>query len=170
MAGVMKVYRPKYTVGALSAARLPSTTGLVRLLGAAEVLAGVGAVIFGSRYWALAVTVFYLGFAWFVAFALRRGIPIASCGCFGSPDTPPRAGHLILNATAVLVALAVAISPVGPWVGLVGVGPGTTVTFLLFSGATVYLLYAVVNVLPQRQGVRRESTVRLSSPRESVDE
>jgi membrane protein implicated in regulation of membrane protease activity len=71
---------------------------------------------------------------------------------------------------AAVVAVAAAIVPVGPWVGLGGLDVGTGTAFLLFSGATVYLLYAIVNVLPQRSTNRRESTVYLSPARGAVDE
>jgi uncharacterized membrane protein YphA (DoxX/SURF4 family) len=165
VAGAMKVFRPKYTVGALRAAGLPANSTLVRLLGLAEIGVGIAAIWTGASLWAAAIGIFYLGFALFVIYALRGGIPIASCGCFGSPDTPPNVGHVVLDLTATAVALAVAIDPIGSWVGLPGVEPWTGVAFLLFSGATVYLLYAIVNVLPQRSNIGRESTVRLSPTR-----
>ncbi|MGH8872144.1 MAG: MauE/DoxX family redox-associated membrane protein [Acidimicrobiia bacterium] len=170
VAGVMKVYRPRFTAGALRAARLPATNGVVRLLGVVEVGVGAAAIVTGSPLWALATGVFYVCFALFVVYALRSGIPISSCGCFGSPDTPPSVGHVVLNAAAAVVALAVAMSPVGSWVGLPGTDTGTAVAFLLFSAASVYLLYAVVNVLPQRTGVNRETPVQLASARRAAGE
>jgi uncharacterized membrane protein YphA (DoxX/SURF4 family) len=170
VAGVMKVYRPKYTVGALRAAGLPANDALVRLLGVAEVGVGIAAISTGAPIWAAATGAFYLAFAIFVVHALRSGIPIASCGCFGSPDTPPSGGHLVLDLAAFVVALAVALNPVGSWVGLSGVGFWTEAAFLIFSVATVYLLYAIVNVLPQRSSIGRESNVRLSPTRGPVSE
>ncbi|MGH8947714.1 MAG: MauE/DoxX family redox-associated membrane protein [Acidimicrobiia bacterium] len=170
VAGAMKVYRPKYTVGALRAAGLPANNVLVRLLGLAELGVGIAAIWTGAPLWAAAIGIFYLSFALFVVYALRSGIPIASCGCFGSPDTPPNVGHVVLDLTATAVALAVAIDPIGSWVGLPGVEPWTGVAFLLFSGAAVYLLYAIVNVLPQRSSIGRESSVRLSPTRDPVSE
>lgn len=169
-AGVMKVYRPKYTAGALRAAGLPASETLVRFLGAAEVGVGIAAIITGGSVWAAVTALFYLGFALFVVHALRRGIPISSCGCFGSPDTPPNVGHVVLDLVAVAVAAAAMINPVGPWVGLPGLDLWTAVAFLLFSGATVYLLYAIVDVLPQRSTTGRESAVRVSPTRGSVSE
>ena len=170
VAGATKIVRPKYTVGALRAAGLPASNSLVRLLGLAEVGAGLAAIWTGASLWAGAIGIFYLGFALFVIYALRSGIPIASCGCFGSPDTPPNVGHVVLDLTATAVALAVAIDPIGSWVGLPGVEIWTAVAFLLFSGATVYLLYAIVNVLPQRSSQSRQATVRLSPTRGPVSE
>ena len=171
VAGSMKVYRPKFTVGALRAARLPAGPSLVRGLGLGELVVGIGAIVNGSPLWATAVAVFYIGFAGFVIHALRSGIPISSCGCFGSPDTPPSVGHVVLNSAATAVALAVAVAPIGPWVGLSATNAGTATAFLLFSGATVYLLYAIVDVLPQRLTPDRSlSTIPLSATRRPVDE
>ena len=170
VAGAMKVYRPNYTVGALRAAGLPANSTLVRLLGLAELGVGIAAIWTGSSIWAVATGIFYLGFALFVIYALRSGIPIASCGCFGSPDTPPNVGHVVLDLTATAVALAVAIDPIGSWVGLPGEELWTGVAFLLFSGASVYLLYAIVNVLPQRSSSARESTVQLLPTRGPISE
>jgi hypothetical protein len=171
VAGSMKVYRPKFTVGALRAARLPAGPALVRGLGLGELVVGIGAIVNGGPLWATAVAVFYIGFAGFVIHALRSGIPISSCGCFGSPDTPPSVGHVVLNSTATAVALAVAIAPIGPWVGLSATDAGTATAFLLFSGATVYLLYAIVDVLPQRLTTdRTPSTIPLSATRRPIDE
>lgn len=171
LAGSMKIYRPKFTVGALRAAHIPAGPTLVRGLGAVEVVVGSGAVVSGSPPWAVAVAVFYAGFAGFVVFALRSGTAISSCGCFGSPDTPPTVGHVALNSAATVVASTVALAPIGPWVGLSGTDAGTAFAFLLFSGATVYLLYAIVEVLPQRlKPVRRPATIPLSAIRRPVDE
>jgi hypothetical protein len=52
---------------------------------------------------------------------------------------------------------------------MTGAGPSTIVPFLMFSGATVYLLYAIVNILPQRPA-RAEPIIQLSPTRGSVRE
>ncbi len=168
IAGMMKVYRPSFTSGALRATGLPANDGLVRLLGATEVGVGVGAIVVGSAVWAGAVGLFYVAFTMFVLLALRSGAPIASCGCFGSADTPPSVGHVVLDISATLVALVTALDPPGSWVGMTGAGLATTLPFLLFSGAAVYLLYAIVNVLPQRPAPG--PTIQLSPTRGSVSE
>lgn len=172
VAGMMKVYRPEFTTGALRAAGIPANHALVRLLGTAELGAGIGAVVAGTALWAGGVGLFYLGFTVFVLIALRSGAPISSCGCFGSADTPPSVGHVVLDVSATLVALVTALDPPGPWVGMTEAGLSTIVPFLLFSGATVYLLYAIVNVLPQRpaRNPAPTPTIHLSPTRGSVGE
>jgi hypothetical protein len=170
VAGVMKVYRPGFTTGALRAVGLPANDRLVRLLGVAELGVGIGAVVAGGPLSAAAVGVFYLGFTVFVMVALRSGAPISSCGCFGSPDTPPGVGHVVLDLAATVVAFVTASDPLGPWVGMSGAGLSTIVPFLLFSGATVYLMYAIVNILPQRPRRAEAPMIQLSPTRGSVSE
>ena len=58
----------------------------------AEVALGVAAVVAPGRGTAALVAVAYAGFTAFVALALRRGGVLASCGCFGRPDTPADQG------------------------------------------------------------------------------
>lgn len=170
VAGVMKLRRPAFTAGALRALHLPAGESLVRLLGLAEIVVGSGAVVTGARPWAVAVGSFYIGFGIFVLLALRSDAPIATCGCFGSPDTPPSVGHVVLNSVSAGVALLAAIRPPGPWLGLGGIDPGSMIAFLLFSSAAVYLLYGIVNVLPQQRKANREVFVRLTPSAGTVDE
>src|SRR5438445_8585179 len=94
LAGGLKVVQPASTAGALRALRLPSALPLVRLLGAAEVVIGVGA---GVTFWPpllALVAALYLAFAAFVVAALGAATPLQSCGCFGTTDTPPSAVHV----------------------------------------------------------------------------
>jgi hypothetical protein len=78
---------------------------------------------------------------------------------------------VVLNSTATVVALAVAMTPIGPWVGLSGTDAGTASAFLLFTVATVYLLYAIVDVLPRRLRLdQAPTTIPLSATRRPVDE
>jgi hypothetical protein len=165
IAGVTKIFRPAMTAGALRAAGIRANELAVRLLGVAEMVAGTWAVIAGDLLGAGAVGLFYLGFSLFVAKALRSGSPISSCGCFGSEDTPPTAGHLALDLTAAILAFWMALDPPGRWLGAPGEPLSTLVPFLLFSTATVYLLYAVVDVLPRRRPAAPVPLISLSPTR-----
>jgi uncharacterized membrane protein YphA (DoxX/SURF4 family) len=149
IAGWMKLYRPGFTAGAIRAVGIPASDVIVRVLGAAELGVGIWAAMTGARAAAATVGMFYLGFTVFVVLALRNDSPISSCGCFGSEDTPPNIGHVLLDVSAATVAFWAALSPPGPWVGMIGEPMSAIVPFLLFTGATVYLLYAIVNVLPR---------------------
>jgi hypothetical protein len=53
---------------------------------------------------------------------------------------------------------------------MTGTGPATVVPFLMFSGATVYLMYAIVNILPQRPPRAPAPIIQLSPTRGSVSE
>jgi hypothetical protein len=153
--GVLKACSPADTANALRAARLPGRPALVRLGGGAEAAVGVTALALGNRVTAVLVAISYLLFALFVVVALRRGTPIASCGCFGKLDTPPSRLHLGIDAAALVAALAVAADP---GVGLVDVlhrQPLAGAPYLLLVGTGVGLALAALSSLPQTLGLVR---------------
>ena len=117
VAGLPKLRDPLPLVRALRTTGLPAPGPLVRLLALAEVALGVTAVVAPGRGTAALVAVAYAGFTAFVALAVRRGGVLASCGCFGRPDTPPTRAHLVLTAGATATAAALAVSPPGAGVG-----------------------------------------------------
>ena len=111
-AGAAKLLRPRETALALVRAvwsheasapgRVAKTT--VRVGAAAELLIGVADLARGGRILSLLVSLSYLAFGVFVTWALIGRRPLASCGCFGEPDTPPTAAHVAFCAVACLVA------------------------------------------------------------------
>lgn len=109
-AGVAKAARPHDTARALRRAGLPFGAAAVRAGAVVEVVIGVCATFLGGAVPAAAVGVSYLGFAVFVGVALARGWSLASCGCFGEPDSAPTPLHVAvdasLGATALLAAAA----------------------------------------------------------------
>jgi hypothetical protein len=153
-AGVAKVARPADTATALGSAGLRVGRNLVRAGAMAEVAVAVAALVAPGPVPGILVAVSYLGFAAFIAAALVRHWPVASCGCFGRPDTKPTVAHLVLNAAAVAAAgwwVVASHATVGqvfvhePWAG-VPLGLATAVCCLL-----AYLVFT--NPLAQaRQG------------------
>ncbi len=111
LGGVLELWRPAATVGALRTIGAPASARAVRVGGLVAVVVSVGAVLWVSRPLALAVCGFYVLLATFVLVALLRHAPLQSCGCFGREDTPPTVGHLVLNAVAAVVAGFVALAP-----------------------------------------------------------
>ena len=109
VAGVAKAARPDDTARAM-AALLPGPLPLrllrwrVRAGALAEAALGVVAVVFPRPVTAALVALSYVCFFGVVAFARWRGGPLATCGCFGRPDTPPTALHLVIDL--VLAAAA----------------------------------------------------------------
>jgi hypothetical protein len=143
-----KIVRPQSTLRALSSLGLPGSPAAVRLLGVVEVAVGVGALVTGGRAFAALVAASYLAFAAYVALALVRGGALASCGCFGKPDTPPTRLHLIVNATAAAVAIAVAVNPSTAALAALGTQPLAGLPFLVFVGCCTWFTYLSLSALP----------------------
>lgn len=148
VAGAQKLLDPSSTSGALRAAGMPSSVVLVRILGLAEVGAGVAFLVWGGPLPVAAGALLYAGFAWFVISAIARDLPISSCGCLGATETPPTMIHVVMNLGAVGILGAAVIIPLAPMGGLVGQELNVVIPYLLFTGATVYMLYALLTVLP----------------------
>ena len=109
LAGLAKLRTPAATAQALRTQGLPSSPGLVRLLGAVEVSLAVAAAA-GVPATALGVAAAYAAFTGFGLLPRLRGRPLSSCGCFGEPALPPTPVHAVLTALAAACALAVALT------------------------------------------------------------
>jgi hypothetical protein len=149
LGGAAKAAQPSDTAHALGMLGLPGSRLFVRAGGVAELVIGVGALVYGLRIFAVLVAVSYTAFAGFVALALRRGAPISSCGCFGKADTPPSRLHMVVNVAAALVAAGLAIDPVGGITDVVADQPLLGVPFLLLVAVGVYLTFIVLTLLPR---------------------
>lgn len=149
ISGGAKLVDPDPTTGALRAAGLPATRWAVAALALWEIAAGSMALGMGGGIGGSMLFVTYAAFAMFIAYALRSGLPIQSCGCFGRSDTPPSMSHVAVNLIAAgsglwLMAVGggdllstLASQPLGglPYVGFVAVG--------------VYALYLLLAELPK---------------------
>lgn len=146
LAGAAKVVSPAPTSRALQATRLPSSPGVTRVLGVAEIAAAlVGLTLGGAAI--LPAAALYAGFAVFTLGAVRQQTPLQSCGCFGREDTPPSVIHLAYNgvATVALAWVAVAGSTPLPW----NASPLEIVVYAGFGAAGVYTSYVLLTALPQ---------------------
>jgi hypothetical protein len=114
VAGTAKAARPNDTARAM-VALLPSPPSLrllryvVRVGALAEAALGAVALAFPRPATAALVALSYFCFFGVVAYARRRGGPLATCGCFGRPDTPPTALHLVIDVVLAAAATAVAV-------------------------------------------------------------
>lgn len=153
LAGAAKLLRPVPAAGALRAVGLPAAPGAVRLLGAVEIAVGMWAIGSGSRVAALSLAVVYAGFAGFVVVAMQRAASV-SCGCFGRSDAPPGWVHLVIDAAAAGVGVAVAFHPVGSLPAFLDDGPAIGAMFLVYVGLAVYLAYLSLSSLPRSRAVR----------------
>jgi len=114
VAGVAKALRPDDTALAMSALvpghpPLRVVRSVVRVGALAEAALGAAAILFPRPVTAALVAISYLAFTAVVAYARWRGGTLATCGCFGRPDTPPTALHLVLDLTLAVAAAAVAL-------------------------------------------------------------
>ena len=146
VSGASKILDPSPTTGAMRAAETPGL-GL-DFQGAWRLRDGrrhPGLVLGGI--WLLPAALLYLGFLIFTVVALQQRLPIQSCGCFGSEDTPPTVLHVGFNAlSAGVLALMVttAQTPV-PWSA-----SATELTlYLAFGVLGAYLAYLVMALLPR---------------------
>ena len=147
--GLLKTARPADTATALRQSGLPATPGLVRAGGLVEAGLGVAALVRGDRVTAVLVAVSYAAFAGFVALALRRGTPLASCGCFGKEDSPPTRLHVALTAAAAAAAVAVAVRPGVGLAAVVRAQPLGGVPFLLLLCCGVAFAYLALTSVPR---------------------
>jgi len=147
--GALKAALPSDTTNALRAVGLPGAPLLVRVGGAAEAGVGVAALATGARIPAVILAVSYAAFTAFVVLALRRGTPLASCGCFGKDDTPPTRLHAVLNAGAVAAGIAVALNPGAGLVDVLGAQPLAGIPFVLLLGCGVSFAYLCLTSLPR---------------------
>jgi hypothetical protein len=152
IAGVLKAFRPDDTARALASVipdrlRRPLQFRWLRVLiraGAlAEAILGGVAMILPRSLSAALVAASYVLFVGVVFYVRYRGGALASCGCFGSLDTPATRLHLVINVGLALAGVAVAIdAPSGgttinvlagqPLYGLPLVAVGLLCTWLTF--------------------------------------
>lgn len=166
LAGAAKAIRPDDTARALvllfagNAPWAPSIRRArlaVRLGALLEAALGVAALLASRPATAAFVAASYALFAGVVLYARRSGGVLATCGCFGRPDTPPTNLHVVLNLAFVAAAIAVAVHPpqrsyllefLGhqPWLGF---------PLIFVSGVGVWLAYLALSPLASLEGARR---------------
>ena len=136
VAGIAKAIRPGDTAGALAA--LASQPLVSRW----RTVVRIGAIVL----------------------ARRRGSPLATCGCFGRPDTPPTLVHLVLNVLFLAAAVAVALTaPAGATLGsALAAEPGAGIPLVFVSAVGVWLSVLAMSALGRLQGAR----LAVGSPRQ----
>lgn len=151
--GASKLVRPGNTARALGEMGLPKSPTLVRVGAGAELAIAAAALVGAGRPAAALVSASYVAFAAVVAVALRRSLPLSTCGCFGVTDTPPTAVHLALNVAAAGAAGAVAFGAAGAG-GLAEITAldGSMVvkaTFVVLTATSTWFAYVALTALPK---------------------
>jgi hypothetical protein len=89
---------------------------LIRLLAAVEVGVGAVALLWPRPLTAALVCASYFAFAGLIGYARSRGGALASCGCFGTTDTPATSLHAAIDLVIGGAAIATAVeSPTSGW-------------------------------------------------------
>ena len=145
--GVAKLASPHDVERALVSLGLPRIPYAGGIIGVVEILVGVVALFSAPAL--LAQGLLYVAFAVWIVVALRREVPLASCGCLGRDDTPPTWGHLVMNLLAAGMSLgAAATRPL--------VFPGGLEGFamVVVIAVGVFLAYVVLTDGARLAGVR----------------
>jgi len=148
LAGVRKLTDPGSTQGALREMGLPWRGPVVPAMAVAEIVTGIVVVVIGGTVPLLVLAAWYLGFTGFVAVALRRDVPLSSCGCIGKEDTPPTLVHFFLDLGFGLVALVAAFDPYGSFADVLADQPWAGVPLVGYVALGTYLTYLALAVLP----------------------
>jgi hypothetical protein len=152
LGGAPKAVRPDSTVRAIAAQGLRMPPVLLRGLGLIEVGIGVTVIGFGGRVPAALLAGSYAAFTVFVAVALVRRTPLATCGCFGRPDTPPTRTHLLVTGAAAGVGTLAAVDPLPGLPVVLTASPAAGVPLLALVGLALWLAYLTLAVLPTVPG------------------
>ncbi len=160
-AGAAKVLRPDDTTRALAdtvtlPVTLPVMRHVVRGGALAEVILGAIALLRPGPTTAALVAASYLAFALYVAAVSVRGGPLASCGCFGTPDTPAMPIHVVVDLfLAGSAALVAATVRAGTFPGLLADQPWHGMPLVLLSVLCAWLLMLTLASLARVEGARR---------------
>jgi hypothetical protein len=160
VAGAAKAARPVDTARALIQAiplvRLERMAHLVRLAAAGECALGVAGLILPRPPIAAAVALSYAAFAVFVFIAYRRGGPLATCGCFGTPDTPPTVVHIVINVGLAASAIVVAASGrSGSVLDILRGQPWHGIPLVAVSAVCAWLIVLALSPLARLSAARR---------------
>jgi hypothetical protein len=146
--GASKIRRPGPAGRALRAARLPSSSVLVRALGLAEVAVGAWCLTAPSRASAVSLGLLYLAFGGFLLVLMRGSGGDATCGCLGAREVPPSLLHVALDLVASGASVAVAVAPPRGALAEAARLPLSGVPFVAGILLIAFLAYLVVGYLP----------------------
>lgn len=108
VSGVLKLIHPSSVVPLLAVLHVPRLLQRGRAVGFSEVVLGVVAGMTSYRPAVLAEAGLYVGFALIISYVLVARVPLASCGCTGSSNTPPNVLHVLVNVLAAIAAFGAA--------------------------------------------------------------
>lgn len=151
-AGAIKLKKPLPVTGTLALLKLPRSTRLARALGSIEIAIGLAALLGDPRATYAVLAAVYAIFAAFTAWALYTDQPLASCGCFGDPNTPAMPSHVLLTVIASAVAASAAAAGSPALRTLLTAHGWNVLPLTLFFAVAIYLAYLAFAVLPHTAG------------------
>jgi hypothetical protein len=159
-AGAVKAIRPADTARAIAGALgRPGTRRwvyAVRSVAAGEAVVGIVGIVSPDVPVAVIVSVSYAAFTVFVLYARASGGVLSTCGCFGSPDTPPTVLHGALDALVSAGALLVAVDWSGGGVtSVLGHQYLDGVPLVVASAIAAWLAFLVMSPLARLQALRQ---------------
>ena len=157
LGGALKLRRPGDTVRALRALNLPANAFAVRLVAIAEVVIGTTTVTVGGPGTALLTAVSYVGFTAFVLLAMLREGAVSSCGCFGTPDTPPTVTHLVVTSFAAVTAFFAVAHPIEPLADTMQRQPAFGIPFVVLTGCCLWFAHAALSLVPKVTAMARQA-------------
>jgi Methylamine utilisation protein MauE len=159
VAGAAKTVRPGDTSRAVAAAvrlRPSLVQPIVRSVAAVEMLVGIAGIVRPSPLTASLIAGSYLGFAAFVGVTSARGGPLASCGCFGTPDTPATRTHVVVDLVLAASAAAVASTVPAEWLPrLLARETWSGIPLVLLSLLCAWLAFLAMTRLAELGAARR---------------
>jgi hypothetical protein len=165
LAGAMKAFRPGDTARGLlpllptrfrSRVQLRQLGLVIRLVSFLEVGLGLVALVLPRPVSAAMVAASYIAFAAIVAYARSQGGALASCGCFGTPDTPATFLHALLDIVLGITSASVAVSAprVGSILGVLSHQPLHGAPLVLVAVVGAWLTYLTLSVLSALHAAR----------------
>ncbi len=169
VAGVAKAIRPDDTTRALAAVIYVPARHLrwiIRVGSIIEAALGMVALLVPRTMTAGLVAVSYLVFAGAVAFARSKGGAIASCGCFGTPDTPATMLHVVINSGLAISAVVVALAgPTGSIASVLSEQPIHGIPLVAASALCGWLTYLAIAAMARLDAARRLLGISFRPPR-----
>jgi hypothetical protein len=157
VAGVAKLRRPDELAIALARwlrASRSTTTAAVRGLAATEVALGSAGARWPGGIAAALVALSYVAFTTYVWLLRRTGAAVASCGCFGEPDTPATRAHIAVTAMFGVASAVVASSGSAGLGAVLDAQPAAGVPLLLSASVVTLLAVLVLTRHAEVQAVR----------------
>ncbi|MGA2303557.1 MAG: MauE/DoxX family redox-associated membrane protein [Acidimicrobiales bacterium] len=129
---------------------------LIRLLAGVEVGVGALGLLLPRPLTGALVGVSYFAFAGLMAYARSQGGALASCGCFGTPDTPATYLHVGLDLVIGGAAAAVAVEvPTRGWLmNVLAQQPLHGLPLMALAAVGAGVAYLTLSGLARLQAVR----------------